>query len=72
MPDWLGYIALAAAGISVLAGFGIFFDSGIYAPGGALMPFISLTAGGIFVACASVFMVREHLPEVTPMTLPQT
>ena len=72
MPDWLGHIALVAAGISVLAGFGIFFDSGIYAPGGALMPFISLTAGGIFVACASVFMVREHLPEVTPMTLPQT
>jgi len=23
-------------------------------------------------ACASVFMVREHLPEATPMTLPQT
>ena len=72
MPDWLGYVALIAAGVSVLAGFGIFFDSGIYAPGGSLMPFVALTAGGIFVACASVFMVREHLPEGAPMTMPQT
>lgn len=72
MPNWLGYVALVAAGVSVLAGFGIFFDSGIYAPGGSLMPFVSLVAGGVFVACASVFMVREHLPETTRMTLPQT
>lgn len=72
MPDWLGYVALVAAGISVLAGFSIFFDAGIYAPGGSVMPFVSLVAGGIAVACASVFMVREHLPEVTGATLPQT
>ncbi|MGH3372070.1 MAG: hypothetical protein ACRDPR_18960 [Nocardioidaceae bacterium] len=72
MPDWLGYIALAAAGISVLTGFGIFVDSGIYAPGGSLMPFVSLTAGGIFVLCASGYMVREHLPEGAPMAMPQT
>lgn len=72
MPDWLGYVALVAAAISVLAGFGIFADSGTYAPGGSLMPFVSLTVGGIFVAVASVFMVREHLPEGAPMTLPQT
>jgi hypothetical protein len=72
MPDWLGYVALVAAGVSVVAGFGIFFDSGVYAPGGSLMPFVALTAGGIFVACASVFMVREHLPEGAPMTMPQT
>jgi hypothetical protein len=72
MPDWLGYVGLAAAAISALAGFGIFFDSGIYAPGGSLMPYVSLAAGGIFVLCASVYMVREHLPEVTPTALPQT
>jgi len=72
MPNWLGYVGLAAAAVSVLAGFGIFFDSGTYAPGGAVMPYISLVAGGVFVLCASIFMVREHLPEVTPMTLPQT
>ena len=72
MPDWLGYLALLAAGVSVLAGFGIFFDSGIYAPGGSLMPYVSLTVGGIFVACASVFMVREHLPAAAPMAMPQT
>lgn len=72
MPNWLGYVGLVAAAISVLAGFGIFFDSGIWAPGGSLMPYVSLTAGGIFVLCASVYMVREHLPEVTPMAMPQT
>lgn len=72
MPDWLGYVGLAAAAISALAGFGIFFDSGVYAPGGSFMPYVSLTAGGIFVLCASIYMVREHLPEVTPLTLPQT
>lgn len=72
MPDWLGYVALAAAVISVIAGFGIFADSGAYAPGGSVMPYVALTVGGIFVACASFFMVREHLPEVRPMTLPQT
>jgi hypothetical protein len=71
MPDWLGYVALAAAAVSGLAAFSIFFDSGAYAPGGAVMPFVSLVAGGIFVACASVFMVREHLPEAAPMTMPQ-
>jgi hypothetical protein len=72
MPDWLGYVGLAAAAISALAGFSIFFDSGVYAPGGSFMPYVSLTAGGIFVLCASIYMVREHLPEVTPVTLPQT
>lgn len=72
MPNWLGYVGLVAAAISVLAGFGIFFTSGIYAPGGSLMPYVSLVAGGVFVLCASIYMVREHLPEVTPMTLPQT
>lgn len=72
MPDWLGYLALVAAGVSVLAGFGIFFDSGVYAPGGPLMPYVSLTAGGLFVASASVFMVREHLPQAAPMAMPQT
>lgn len=71
MPDWLGYVALVAAAISVLAGFSIFFDAGTYAPGGSVMPFVSLVAGGIAVACASAFMVREHLPEVTGATLPQ-
>jgi hypothetical protein len=72
MPDWLGYVALAAAAVSVLAGFGIFFDSGTYVPGGSVMPFVALTVGGIFVACASGFMVREHLPEARPMAMPQT
>jgi hypothetical protein len=72
MPDWLGYVGLVAAAVAVLAGFAIFFDSGIYAPGGELMTYVPLIAGGIFVACTSIFMVREHLPETTPMTLPQT
>lgn len=72
LPNWLGYVALAAAVIAFLAGFGIFFDSGTFVPGGAFMPYISLFVGGIFVAAASIYMVREHLPEVSPMAMPQT
>lgn len=72
MPDWLGYVGLAAAAISVLAGFGIFFDSGAYVPGGSVMPYVSLVVGGIFVAIASGYMVREHLPQAAPMAMPQT
>lgn len=72
MPDWLGYVALAAAAVSVVGAFGIFAESGNYVPGGPVMSFVSLSASGIFVICASAFMVREHLPEVAPMTLSQT
>jgi len=72
MPDWLGYVALAAAAVSVVGAFGIFATSGNYVPGGPVMSLISLSAGGIFVLCASGFMVREHLPEVAPMPLSQT
>jgi hypothetical protein len=72
MPDWLGYVALAAAVVSVITAFGIFATSGDYVPGGPVMSLVSLVAGGIFVLCASVFMVREHLPEVTQLTVPQT
>jgi hypothetical protein len=56
----------------VVAGYVNFVDAGVYAPGGARMPCVSRVAGGIFVAGASVFLVREHLLEPTPMTLPQT
>lgn len=67
LPDWLGYLGLAAAAVSVLGAFAIFADSGDYVPGGAVMSLVSLTAGGIFVLCASIFMVREHLPEAMPL-----
>lgn len=72
MPDWLGYVGLAAAVISIVVGFGIFATSGNYAPGGPVMSLVSLVVGGIFIVCASVFMIREHLTEVTAMPLPQT
>lgn len=64
LPDWLGYVALAAALISGLASLAIFATSGSYVPGGSFMPYISLVAGGIFVLAASGYMVREHFPEV--------
>jgi len=70
LPDWLGYLGLAAALVSVIAAFAIFVTSGAYVPGGAVMSLVSLVAGGIFVLCASVFMVREHLPELTPTVSP--
>lgn len=73
MPDWLGYVALAAAAVSALAALAIFATSGSFVPGGPVIPYLSLAAGGIFVLCASGYMVREHLPEagamaVTPAT----
>lgn len=72
MPDWLGYLALLAALVSIASAFAIFVTSGTYVPGGNVMSLVSLVAGGIFVICASAYMVREHLPEVTPMAMPQT
>ena len=66
LPDWLGYLGLAAAAVSVIGAFSIFASSGDYVPGGPVMSLVSLTAGGIFVLCASAFMVREHLPELSP------
>lgn len=68
LPDWLGYLALAAAAVSGLAALAIFATSGTFVPGGSYMPFISLVAGGVFVLAASGYMVREHLPEVRQVT----
>jgi hypothetical protein len=72
LPDWLGYVALAAAAVSALGALAIFATSGIYVPGGSFMPYISLVAGGIFVLCASGYMVREHLPEVGQIAMSPT
>ena len=66
LPDWLGYLGLAAAAVSVVGAFAIFAESGDYVPGGPVMSLVSLVAGGIFVLCASAYMVREHLPEMAP------
>lgn len=63
LPDWLGYVALAASAVSAIGSLAIFATSGDYVPGGSYMPYVSLAAGGIFVLCASAYMVREQLPE---------
>jgi DNA-binding transcriptional LysR family regulator len=47
-------------------------DPGAMVVGGRLSTMVSLLVSGIWVACTSGFVVREHLPEVTPMGLPQT
>ena len=70
LPDWLGYVGLEAAAVSVVGALAIFASSGDYVPGGPVMSLVSLFAGGVFVLCASVFMVREHLPEMAPMGSP--
>jgi hypothetical protein len=72
MPDWLGYLALVAAVVSVIGAFGVFYTDGAMVAGGRVSAMLPLLASGIWVACASGYMVREHLPEVTPMGLPQT
>jgi hypothetical protein len=72
MPDWLGYLALVAAVVSVIGAFGVFYTDGAMVAGGRLSAMVPLLVSGIWVACTSGYMVREHLPEVMPMGLPQT
>lgn len=74
MPDWLGYLALLAALVSFLGAFGIFATTGAFRPGGWLMSVVPLLLSALWVVCASGFMVREHLPEISAreVTVPQT
>lgn len=72
MPDWLGYLALVAAVVSVVGAFGVFFTDGAMVAGGRVSAMIPLLVSAIWVVCTGGFMVREHLPEPTPMGLPQT
>ena len=72
MPDWLGYLALVAAVVSVIGALGVFYTDGAMVAGGRLSAMVPLLVSVIWVACTSGYMVREHLPEVTPMGLPQT
>ena len=65
MPDWLGYLAFTAAAVSVVGAFGIFASEGTFVAGGPLMTLVPLGVSALFVLCGSVYMVREHLPEVT-------
>jgi hypothetical protein len=72
MPDWLGYVALVAAAVSVVGAFGIFVSDGIFVAGGTVMTMIPMVVSTLFVLCGSFYMVREHLPEITPSVVPQT
>jgi uncharacterized protein DUF4386 len=65
MPDWLGYLALLAAVVSFAGAFGIFASSGRFVAGGTLMTTVPLLVAAVWLACASGFMVREHLPEIS-------
>lgn len=75
MPDWLGYLGLLAALVSFAGAFGVFASDGAFRPGGWLMSTVPLLVSAIWIVCASGYMVREHLPEVTAgpeMTVPQS
>lgn len=72
MPDWLGFLALVAAVVSVIGAFGVFFTDGVMVAGGRVSAMVPLLVSAIWVACTSGYMVREHLPEPMPMGLPQT
>lgn len=72
MPDWIGYLAMLAAVLSIAGAFGVFFSDGAMVPGGVTMAMVPLLASSLFVLCAGLFLVREHLPEVvTPKVMPQ-
>jgi hypothetical protein len=65
MPDWLGYLALLAAVVSFAGAFGIFASDGAFVAGGTLMTTVPLLVASVWVVCASGYMVREHLPEIS-------
>lgn len=65
MPNWLGYLALLAAVVSFAGAFGVFVTSGAFVAGGTLMTTVPLLLTAVWLVCASGYMVREHLPEVT-------
>jgi hypothetical protein len=65
MPNWLGYLALLAAVVSFAGAFGVFASSGTWVAGGFLMTTVPLLLTAIWIVCASGFMVREHLPELS-------
>ncbi len=65
MPNWLGYLALAAAVVSFAGAFGVFASDGAFVAGGTLMTTVPLLLSAAWIACAGTYMVREHLPEVT-------
>src|SRR6266508_4152178 len=73
MPNWLGYLGLLAALVSFVGAFGIFASDGVFRPGGWLMSTVPLLLNAVWLVCASGYMVREHLPEVSAggMTVPQ-
>jgi hypothetical protein len=73
MPNWLGYLGLLAALVSFVGAFGIFASDGAFRPGGWLMSTVPLLLNAVWLVCASGYMVREHLPEVSAggMTVPQ-
>jgi hypothetical protein len=65
MPNWLGYLALLAALVSFAGAFGIFVETGAFVAGGTLMTTVPLLVAAVWLVCASGYMVREHLPEVS-------
>jgi hypothetical protein len=65
MPDWLGYLALLAALVSFAGAFGIFVETGAFVAGGTWMTTVPLLVAAVWLVCASGYMVREHLPEVS-------
>ncbi|TCN40774.1 uncharacterized protein DUF4386 [Kribbella orskensis] len=65
MPNWLGYLALLAALVSFAGAFGVFATDGVFVAGGNLMSTVPLLLSAVWIVCASGFMVREHLPEIT-------
>lgn len=65
MPQWIAWFAGLAAVVSVVGAFGIVNDSGNFVPGGPVMSLVPFLVTAAWVVATSVFMVREHLPEVT-------
>lgn len=65
VPRWMAWFAGVAAVLEVVGAFGIINDTGNFVPGGPYMTMVPFLVSTAWVVGTSLFMVREHLPEVT-------
>ena len=65
-PQWVGWLAALCALLGVAGALFIGRTAGVFVPGGPLVGLIPFVAFALLVIVAGLYMVREHLPTVTP------
>jgi hypothetical protein len=70
-PQWMAWFAGVVAVLQVLAAITLVSAAGVLAPGSVVTAYIPGALTAIWVLCASVLLVREHLPSISPQAPPQ-